>query len=276
MMKLCLVTALTVLVAPNLAAADPIKVAVVPGIAVNVDTARVDALCQDLAEALVTELQVEAAGGLDVRRQLPADGLPPDCATTPACTADVAKRTGATQLLFVTMVDSGATGAVEVDTTWIDTASGRAESRPSIALTSTTDTDAKAKFGMFAHQLLPDAPLRPKPKLGITNLAAGKPRHVTLTAEIVAAVGVVGMGFGIGFGLATRSHYNTCDADPNHCSQSQRDTISSLGLTADAGWLVAAGAAVAVSILYATSAESPHVVPSAGPGGAGVTFVGRF
>jgi hypothetical protein len=261
---------------PLVAHADPIKVAVVPGLAVNVDAARVDALCQDLAEALVQELVVQAAGGLEVRRQLPQDGLPPDCVTTPACTADVAKRTGADQLLFVVMVDSGAQGSVQVDTTWIDAKSGRTMSRPAIDLTSTVDLDARSKFATLAHDLLPDAPLRPKPKLGITNLVGGQPRHITHTQEIIAGVGVVGLGVGIGFALSDRSHYNSCDADPNHCTSSQRDTITHLGLAADAGWFIAAGAAVAAAILYTTSAEAPHVAPAISPGGGGVSFSGSF
>ena len=48
---------------------------------------------QDLAEALTAELDVDAVGGLEVRRQLPADGVPPDCVTTPACTPTSPKRT---------------------------------------------------------------------------------------------------------------------------------------------------------------------------------------
>src|SRR5690242_16047343 len=82
------------------------RVAVVPGIAVNLDASRVDALSQELADALSSELEVEAMGGLEVRRRLPPDGLPSDCIVTPACTADVAKRLGAQQLLFVVMVDT--------------------------------------------------------------------------------------------------------------------------------------------------------------------------
>lgn len=139
------VLALSVLLTSTIASAQsPAKVAVVPGIAVNLDTARVDALSQDLAEALQSELDVVATGGLEVRRQLPPDGLPADCVTTPACTADVAKRTGADQLLFVVMVDSGAGGSIQVDATWIEPATGRSASRPAIDLTSAAD--AKTKF----------------------------------------------------------------------------------------------------------------------------------
>src|SRR3954452_5022602 len=106
MVKLRLAVLASLVVGPALAHADRIKVAVVPGIAVNLDAARVDALSQDLADALATELDIDAIGGLEVRRQLPPDGIPPDCVATPSCVADVAKRVSANQLLFVVMVDT--------------------------------------------------------------------------------------------------------------------------------------------------------------------------
>jgi hypothetical protein len=262
------------------AATPPIKVAVVPGIAVNLDTARVDALSQDLAEALTSELEVEASGGLEVRRQLPPDGLPADCVTTPACTADVAKRTGASQLLFVVMVDSGAGGSIQIDTTWIDPASGRSASRPAIDLTSTTE--AKAKFATSATSLLPDAPVRKKPTNVVsgggvnTTMSEGVPRHFTTPAKITAAVAGVGLGAGIAFGLSTRSKYNSCDADPVGCTSDQKDSIRRLGLAADAGFIVATGAAIAPIVLYATSAKEPQLIVAPSSDGATVTAVGRF
>src|SRR5882757_4842761 len=85
---------------PSVAHAGRVKVAVVPSISVNLDAARVDALSQDLAEALRTELNIDAIGGLEVRRLLPPQGLPADCVANQACINDVAKRLGAQQLLF--------------------------------------------------------------------------------------------------------------------------------------------------------------------------------
>lgn len=117
---------------PRLASAEHLKVAVVPGIAVNLDAARVDALAQDLAEALGTELDVEAFGGLDVRRKLPVAGLPADCVANQACVADVAHRLGVHQLLFVVMIDTGSGGAIQVDSTWVDPAAHRSAPRPAI------------------------------------------------------------------------------------------------------------------------------------------------
>jgi hypothetical protein len=272
---------LTLFLASPLAAAERIKVAIVPGIAVNLDAARVDALSQDLADALVTELEVEAVGGLEVRRKLPSEGLAPDCVTTPACTNDVAKRTGATQLLFVVMVDSG--GPVQIDTTWIDIATGRRVSRPAVDLTTTVDSAAKDKFQSVARQLLPDAPVRAKPKTTTTvhidtKMTDATPRHLTTPAYITGGAAFVGLGVGIAFGLHTRSQYNDCNAAPARCTQSDKDSIRASGLTADAGFLVATGAAIATVVLYVTSSEGPHVIvaPTQEGNGAGVSWIGRF
>jgi len=264
------------------AAAEPApRVAVVPGIAVNLDAAKVDALSQDLAEALTSQLVVDAVGGLEVRRQLPADGLPADCVSNTACTADVAKRTGAAQLLFVVMV-GGAGGSVQIDTTWIDSASGKRVSRPAVDLTSSTDDAARGKFESVAHTLLPDATVRPKPlpppgKLQIdTKMTDPTPRHFTTPAMITAGGAVVGLAAGTFFGIETRSKYNTCKDNPGACTQSNRDSISHFGLAADVSFAIGLGAAIATGALYATSSEAPHVIVSPTPEGATASWIGRF
>ena len=82
-------------------------------------------------KALTSELDVDAIGGLEVRRQLPPDGLPPDCVDERRRARPTSrKRTGAQQLLFVVMVDSGAGGAVQIDTTWVEPSTGKSASRP--------------------------------------------------------------------------------------------------------------------------------------------------
>ncbi len=272
-------------VAPPVAAAPPAvggiaRVAIVPGIAVNLDTARVDAISHDLAEALMAELEVEAIGGLEVRRLLPADGVPPDCVTTPACIADVAKRTGASQLLFVVMVDSGANGSIQVDATWVEPATNRSVSRPAIDLTS--PTEAKPKFTAAARQLLPDAPVRPKAtngesRGGVTpSMTEGVPRHFTTPAKVTAAVAVVGLGTGIALGLSTSSKYDACERAPSSCSESDRNTIRNFGIMADVGFVVATGAAIATVVLYMTSSESPRLIVTPTSEGAAVSAIGRF
>lgn len=263
----------------GVASADRIKVAVVPGIAVNLDAARVDALSQDLADALATQLDVDAIGGLEVRRLLPADGIPPDCVATPTCVADVAKRTGANQLLFVVMVDTGTGGAIQIDSTWVDPMSSQSASRPAIDIAAITD--AKSRFESSAKLLLPNAPVRPAPKVSSGGGIGGTmsvevPRHLTTPAKITAGVALAGLGLGVGFGLVARSRYHTCEDRGNACSSSDRDSIRSVALVADLGYLLAIGGAVATTVLYTQSGEQSHLVVAPTAGGVAAFAVGRF
>ena len=258
------------------------RVAIVPVAAVNLDNQRVDALAQDMAEGISAELYVEAVGGLDVRRILRSD-LPADCASQPACAAEVAKATGASQILFVVMVDAAGNGAAQVDATWVDPVTGKTQNRPSVSLASTIDADAKARFKEAAEKFLPNAAVRPKPKLGSGlkidgRLVAAQPRHITLPAMITGGAAVVGLGVGIGFGLSARSKYDACEANKNTCTDAQKDTIRHHDLYADLGWVTAIGAAIASGVIFATSAETSHVVAAPVDNGTGgsVSYVGRF
>jgi|GEM_PF-1258107 len=287
------VLALAVLIgATSLAAAQPapspppqpterIKVAIIPGIAVNLDAARVDALSQDLADALTSELDVDAVGGLEVRRSLPADGIPPDCVATPACFNDVAQRVGANQLLFVVMVDTGSGGAIQIDSTWVQPWTTKSASRPAIDIASLTE--AKSRFISAAPSLLPDAPRRTKPVIGgpdtgpKTRMSDEVPRHFTTPAKITAGVAVAGLGVGIAFGLITRSKFNSCESSPVDCDDGKRDSIRVTGIVADAGYLVAIGGAVATVVLFATSGkESQLVIAPITDGGGMASWSGRF
>ena len=269
---------------PRGAGADPvgrIKVAVVPGIAVNLDAARVDALSQDLANALQAELDIDAIGGVEVRRKLPEAGLAPDCVANQTCIADVARRLEATQLLFVVMIDTGTGGAIQVDSTWVDAATQggaryKSASRPAIDIAAIAE--AKARFADAAQQLLPDAPVRPKPT-GLGRFSEPVPRHFTLPTYVTAGATAVGLGLGVGFGLSARSKYKDCeDMAPlgAECSRDRKDSIRHTALIADIGWVVALGGTIATAVLYATSAEAPHVIVEPAPGGATVSAVGRF
>ena len=262
----------------SVARADRLKVAVVPGIAVNLDSARVDALSQDLADALTGELDIDAVGGLEVRRQLPAEGLPPDCLTTPACVTDVAKRLGAAQLVFVVMVDATGSGAVQVDSTWVDVSTGKRASRPAIDLP--TITDAKARFAAGARLILPDAPVRKKVTPGGGNLngvmSSEVPRHFTMTTYITGGIAIVGLGVGIGVGASARSKYNTCDVAESSCGKTQRDSIRTRSLVADLGFLTALGGAVATSILFVTSGKESRLIVSPTANGVAASVTGRF
>lgn len=247
--------------------ADRLKVAVVSGLAVNLDAARVDALSQDMAEALTSQLDIEVIGGLEVRRRLPADGVPDECAVTPSCAVNIARALGVEQLLFVVMVNTGASGSIQVDTTWVDPGRGRRVSRPAIDI-ATVGT-ARDRFAASATRLLPDAPLRPKASAStLAGLSPGRPRHVTLSSAIAAGTTVASLGVGIGFGLVTRSRYQDCQA--SGCSQDRKDSIRATGIIADAGLVIALAGALTTAVLYSTSAEQPSLLISPTPGGVAV------
>jgi hypothetical protein len=271
-MRRHLTLAFALLALPRIASADRVKVAVVPGIAVNLDAARVDALSQDLADALRTELDVDAVGGLEVRRQLPP-ALPPDCVANRACIADVARRLGAQQLLFVVMVDTGTGGAIQVDSTWVDLAAGRSASRPAIDIAAVAD--ARSRFASAARELLPDAPVRPKLSAGLGRMTTPVSRHLTVPSYVTAGATAVGLGVGIGFGLSARSKYRSCE-NTAMCSDGRKSSIRTTAVVADLGWLVAVGGTIATAVLYATSGEEARLVVEPAPGGVAVTAVGRF
>jgi hypothetical protein len=278
------VTVLTLL-AVGQAHAQPtpkLRVAIVPTVAVNLDPTRVDALGQDMADGLAAELVIDAVGGIEVRRAIRRD-LPGDCASQPACAAEVARVTNAQQILFVVFVDTGNNGGAQLDATWVEPSTGKSASRPGISLTSTVDADAKAKFREAATSLLPDAPVRPKPKAqGAVSidgkLVGGVPRHVTTPAMISAGVAVVGLGASIAFGLSTRSKFNACQADAVACTPAQHDTISHYALVTDASWIVAAAGAIGTVVFYATSGEAAHIIaaPAESGTGATVSYSGSF
>lgn len=244
--------------------AGRLRVGIVPGIAVNVDNVRVDALSQDLADALSQELDIDTIGGLEVRRKLPAEGIPLDCVTNPICVRDVAKRLDANQLLFVVMVNTGASGAIQIDTTWVDPAAERTATRRPIDIAVVDQ--ARTKFAASAKLLLPDAPVRNKedgtPRGPGFNgrMSDAVPRHFTRPAMIAAGVAVVGLGVGIGFGIKTRSQYNDCEKIPGSCDQSDKDKIRGKSIAADVGFVVAAGAAITTAVLFATSGKESKLV----------------
>jgi hypothetical protein len=279
-MRPCLIPALAALSAlvvalPRTANAERLKVAVVPGIAVNLDATRVDALSQELAEALRSELEIDAIGGLEVRRRLPVQGLPPDCIATQACIDQIARLLAVQQLLFVVMVDTGTGGSIQVDTTWVDPVGGTKASRPPIDIAS--PAGARAQFAAAAHQLLPDAPVRPAPPgAGIERMSTAVPRHITPPSYATGGAALVGLGLGISFGISARNKYRACDERTASCTTARKDEIRTAALIADAGWLLAIGGAITTAVLYAGSAESPHVIIEPTPGGAAVAAIGRF
>jgi len=278
MRSVVLAVALALLPRPASADRPRAKIAVVPGIVVNLAPARVDALTQELAEALQAELEVEAIGGVEVRRRLPPVGLPVDCVASEPCIADVARRLDAEQLLFVVMIDTGSSGAIQVDSTWVDPVAHRSASRPAIDIA--VIADARSRFAAAAPQLLPDAPVRHKPSAGnLGRMSDPVPRHFALPSYLTTGATVLGLGVGLSLGLDARTRYTDCTSqahDGTACSQGRKDAIRRIALVADAGWVLAIGGTIATAILYATSGESSHVIVEPVPGGAAVTAAGSF
>ena len=206
--------------------------------------------------------------------------LPADCVTQPACVQDVAKATGAQQLLFVVMVDAGG-DAISIDATWVDAASGKSVGRPPISLTNTSDVDAKGKFQLAATSLLPDAAAqadtrRLSPSASRARSSPARRATSRLPAIITAGAALAGAGVWIGFGLDARSKYNDCQGRDD-CTQGRLDGIKHVALAADLGWSIALAAAIASGVIYMTSGEGTHLIvaPSEGTGAA-VLAVGRF
>ena len=255
--------------------ADPkIRIAIIPSVAVNLDIAEVDLLTQALAEALVDELDIEAAGGLEVRRQLPVDGLPADCLTTPSCVDALATRLHATQLLFVVMIGTG--HSIEVDSTWIEVVSGNTATRTPVDIASVAD--AKTRFTAVAKQLLPQAHVRSKssttPRKLDGRMSVVIPRHFTTPAKITGAIAVVGLGLGIALGIRTLGRYRDCEA--TGCDQSEHDSIRNTGLVADVGFVLAAGGAIATAVLYARSGERSHLIVAPTAESGSIVYAGTF
>ena len=275
MMRFRLALVVLLLVLPRAARAGRVKVAIVPGTAVNLEITRVDALSQDLADALRTELEVDTIAGLEARRRLPDAGLPPDCVVNEACIADVARRLEAQQLLFVVMIDTGTSGAIQVDTTWVDTVNHKSAARPALQVPSTGD--ARSRFAASASQFLPDAPVRAKPTASIGRMSAPIARHFTPASYATAGVTAAGVGLGLYMGLRTRSKYADCeDTADRQCTEPQRDSIRNTALIADIGWGVGIAGAVATVVLYATSGDAPHLVVEPTAGGVAISAIGSF
>jgi hypothetical protein len=269
-----MLVALTQIALAGDAAAERLKVAIVAGEAINLDDSTVDALGQDMAEALGKELDISIVGGLEVRRLLPEGGLPEECVVTPSCTAEIARTLKVDEILFLVLIKNGATGAIQIDTTWVAPSTGKRGTRPAITL-ATGDSNS-TRFAASALKLLPDAPVRPMPVNGPSvQVGRGRPRHFTVPSLITAGVTVAALGTGIGFAVSTRSRYTACDED-GFCKEGEKKTIRARGIVADVSFVVALAGAITTAVLYGTSAESPRVMVSPSKDGATVTGMLRF
>lgn len=254
--------------------AAPARVAVVPQVEVNVDAQRAEALSGTLADALRDKLDVDAIGGADVSRRLPADGIAPDCVAQPACITQVGARLEADQILFLVIVQVGHT--IQLDSTWADVATGKTIARPMVELPD--DARAAQVFADAARKLLPDAPLRATGENRTVVIHEGTittPRHLTRTAWITGGVTVVALGGAITLGLMTRDAFDACNHPDQACSEDAIDAVKTKSRIGDASLAVAIAAGAATAVLYWRSGgETIAVTPT--PGGAAITLGGRF
>jgi hypothetical protein len=134
------------------------------------------------------------------------------------------------------------------------------------------------RFVSAARSLLPDAPVRPKPKGVQGKMSKPVPRHFTLGAGLTTGLTAAGLGVGIGFGLSARSQYKSCDVEPMApvgCDE-KKDTIRRRALYADLGYGVAIVGTVATVILIMTSGQESRLIVEPSAEGVAVAARGRF
>lgn len=292
-----LVLAGTLLLAGAAHAQDeaPPRVGVVTALAVNVSADEAAAVADAMGAALADELVVDVIAGSDAARRLPPAGLPDECVAQPDCIADVAARLAADQLLLLVVVRVG--DAIQVDTTWVEVATGRSASRTAVALGP--DDEPRAVFAARATQLLPGVRERadaPAPGPGSTTLnfnaaptvtVIDEPRRITTGVWIAGGVAGAALVGGTVFGFSAWSKHREAEkACPDGCApgdpgRSQLDDVDDTALVADLFFGVAVGAGVTAAVLYLTSGgersvSSPAVSVGAGNGSFGVAVGGRF
>jgi hypothetical protein len=268
-----------VLAAPRVAAAQERvpRVGVVIELTVDVDATRADAIGKSLADALTRTLEVDAFGGGDVSRRLPAEGLPEECLGNPGCITDIAARLDADQLLFLALAQIGT--ELQIDASWVDITSGQVTARPRLVLPD--DTKAFQTFLEQAPRYLPDAPVRAARSDHVgdggvpTRTIPAVPRHMTTASWISAGATVGFLGAGAVFGVMARSTYTRCESIA--CPEDDLDGLARNALIADLSFGAAAGAAIVTAILYLRSGTpATEVLVTQTPGGAVLGVSGRW
>ncbi|MBK9033518.1 MAG: hypothetical protein IPL61_20000 [Myxococcales bacterium] len=246
--------AATVALAPAARAQAPAttRVAVIVDLVANVTPDRATELGGAVADALERALVVDATGGADVARRLPAEGVPDDCVAEAACIASLAHRLDATELLFLAIVQVGTT--VQIDATWASAATGETRSRPRIDLEA--DARAGEVFAAAAERLLPHVEHRSAVVIAPPPRPTEPRRRMTTATWALGGGAVAALAGSVGLGLSARATYQRCDSDPDRCDADDRAGLRTRAVVADvlgAGALVAGGAAL---VLYLRSARA--------------------
>ena len=261
-------TAGLVCVMARTAWAESESAAVVSLLTVNLSVEEADALTARLAEALTMVRGTVVRGGRPVRRLLPEEGLPADCAVSEACIRAVQSSVEAEALVFVVVTRLGT--EVQVDPTVV--VAGRAEARPAVRGTWAES----ARRSWWADRV---GGWLPRPSgsasVAVTEEPGWKtPAWPELT---LAGLSVVSAAVGVGFGVSAQAKSNELVDDgclDRPCARADIDRVSDRARVADVFYIVSGVTAVAAVFTYFLFDEEPAV--SIGMGPTGVAVEARF
>jgi hypothetical protein len=275
---------------PGRAVADSApRIGIAVAVKVNLDSAEVEELSAAFGRALHQKLVVDVVAGREANRRLPNEGVSESCVVDAACVKDTAQRLTADQLLFLVAVRVG--NRIQVDSTWVDPATGKTASRPKVVMVRLDE--AEERFAESASLILPEVSVRPVAAAPIDGDAAvamqirTTPRHFTTATWVTAGIGAAALGTGIGFAVVTRNQYTGCEDRPDErpCSASERNAVHRNGTIADIAFGAAAASAIVVGLLYYSSGGDIERIPVAarslrfqvdGQGGAFVAVEGHL
>lgn len=281
---------------------SPQRVGIVVTTAVNVSDDEADALSAALGHALEEGLGVVVTAGAETRRRLPLDGLSEGCVADAACRGDLGQRLDADELLMLVVARVGT--RVQVDTTWVDVATGKVASRPVLVLD--TGAEPAEVFRGAGATLLPH--IQPPPRPQGPGLATAGPgpgpgpartvrtgRRMTTGVWIAAGVSAAALAGGASFGVLSLTGYGDLEergCKTMACPASDIDTLARNGTAADILYGVSILAGATALVLYLSSDEEilapaeraarprsgarPLVGVGVGPGQVHIQVGGRF
>lgn len=231
---------------------SPQRIGIVVTTAVNVGDEDADALGSALGHALEEELVVVVTAGAETRRRLPMDGLSDGCVADVACRSDLGQRLDADELLMLVVARVGT--RVQVDTTWVDVATGKIASRPVMVLDA--GTEPAEAFRDAGSNLLPH--IQPRPEILGPARTMRTGRRMTTGVWIAAGVSAAALAGGATFGALTVTGYRGLEGDgckTMACESARIDTLDRNGLATDVLVGVSLLAGVTAAFLYLTSDE---------------------
>ncbi|MEL7370311.1 MAG: hypothetical protein AAFN74_15430, partial [Myxococcota bacterium] len=240
--------------------------AIVPLVAVNLSADEIDVLTERLATALSIGRTPPVRGGRLVRRLLPEEQLPADCAISASCQARVRKVLEAERLIFVVATRIGDT--IQLDPTVV-TRTGT-ESRPAIR-GHAKEMEGTDWWAQQTSHLLPVAATAPIPTGPPIVSQKESPRWPVWA---LAGTTVASLGVGIGFGLAAQSAADDLEArgcPAPACSDADIDSAAQKATIADIMYVTSGVTAVATVLMFLYLDEPSPIAVGAGPSSVSVS-----